>query len=560
MTTLAATYARFSTDKQDAASITDQVRRCRKYADDHDLEVVAEYSDEARSGATMRRNGLTRLLSAAGARDRQFTTILVYDLARLSRDLGDTWQMVFGTLAAKGVHVIDCTTGRASNEQGARLTFGMTALVNDAFLDSTRVGTHRGLERRAHADYHTGGRCFGYSTTPVPNPGNAESPYHVLVIDDGERVVVLRIFTMYAEGAGFRQIAATLNVEGILAPYDKDKLGYRKAAGRGWSAGTIRAILQNKRYIGKLTWNRRQWYRDPLTKKKKYKTRPEAEWITHDRPEIRIVDDLLWKRVQLRIGRREKRDLGTPRHREERSPSPLSGLLWCGCCGSRMTVAGGGKGGLYRNFKCAANHVKGAEVCGNSTGIAEVKTLAGISSLLSSGLALLDQRQAFQRFTSTFRRLLSERTRATATPPTELSAVEADIKRESAAVGRLLDALVDAGKSEALLQRLRETEARLETLKARREGMQAPVAASKVPLPSADRLRSLFHEVEAALQSSPEEAQAALGARLGKITLTPKETEDGPVYVLETTFKMEPAALIGGGRTGTLYDGCGARI
>ena len=55
---------------------------------------------------------------------------------------------------------------------------------------------------------------------------------------------------------------------------------------------------------------------------------------------------------------------------------------------------------------------------------------------------------------------------------------------------------------------------------------------------------------EAALRASPEAARQALAKGLGTITL--KETEDGPVYVLETTFEMEPAALIGGGRTGTL--------
>jgi DNA invertase Pin-like site-specific DNA recombinase len=37
----AALYARFSTDKQDARSIDDQLRRCRAYAEAHGLAVVA---------------------------------------------------------------------------------------------------------------------------------------------------------------------------------------------------------------------------------------------------------------------------------------------------------------------------------------------------------------------------------------------------------------------------------------------------------------------------------------------------------------------------------------
>lgn len=554
-----AIYARFSTEKQDRRSIEDQVDRCRRYAAQRGLEVVAEFADEAQSGATTHRAGLQRLLTETRARDCRFKTVLVDDQSRLSRDLTD-YLVLERSFTARGIEFIDRASGRSSLDKSSKTMGVVTGLINDIFLDDLRDKTHRGLEGRANRDLHTGGRCFGYTTEKHPNPADAERPLCVLRVEESEAPVVLRIFGAYAEGGGYRQIAAGLNAEGIRAPYDKPDLGYSMAAGRGWSGGTVRAILQNERYIGKLTWNRRQWYRDPETKRQKYRLRPESEWVVRDRPDLRIVDDILWRRVQLRFGRRERRALGTPRQREERAPSPLSGLLWCGVCGSRMTVTGGGKGGLYRNFKCAANHVKGVEVCANGAGIAEGKTLGGVSSLLSSALELLEHRGAFLRFTATFRRLLSERTRAVAAPPAELAAVEADIKRESAAVEKLMDALVDAGKSEALLRRLTEVEARLKTLKSRREGMQAPVAASKVPLPSAARLRELFEEVEAALRASPEDAQRALAARLGRITLTPKETEDGPVYVLETTLKMEPATLVEGGRFGTLLDGCGARI
>jgi len=58
-----AIYARFSSDKQSAASIHDQVRKCREYAQAHGWEILDGhiYSDEAISGATAERAGLKRL-------------------------------------------------------------------------------------------------------------------------------------------------------------------------------------------------------------------------------------------------------------------------------------------------------------------------------------------------------------------------------------------------------------------------------------------------------------------------------------------------------------------
>src|SRR5262245_15211535 len=170
-TTPAAIYARYSTDRQDARSIDDQVRRCRAHAATNGLDVRAEYSDAATSGAHVEREGMQKLLAAARARSGPpFQIVLVDDLSRLSRDLGDTWQIVFRDLASAGVRVIDVTTGLASDGAGARLTFGALALVNDTFLQLVRAETHRGLEGRALAGFSTGGRCYGYATVQEDNP------------------------------------------------------------------------------------------------------------------------------------------------------------------------------------------------------------------------------------------------------------------------------------------------------------------------------------------------------------------------------------------------------
>src|SRR5690349_19661203 len=139
----AAVYARFSTEKQDSRSIDDQVRRCRQVADQRGWEVVGDYSDAAVSGTHVDRVNLQRLLK--DARRRDFDLVVVDDLSRLSRDLGATWQIIFGDLAACGVHVVDSSTGRSSNDPGARLEIGVKALLNDQYIEQIRRQTHRGL-------------------------------------------------------------------------------------------------------------------------------------------------------------------------------------------------------------------------------------------------------------------------------------------------------------------------------------------------------------------------------------------------------------------------------
>lgn len=89
---LVAIYARYSSDRQDARSIDDQLRRCRAYAAGHGFRVGAEFSDAAKTGANVEREGMQRLLAAArNGRGSAFGVVLVDDLSRLSRDLGDTW-------------------------------------------------------------------------------------------------------------------------------------------------------------------------------------------------------------------------------------------------------------------------------------------------------------------------------------------------------------------------------------------------------------------------------------------------------------------------------------
>src|SRR5512141_2358558 len=107
-----AIYARFSTDHQDASSIAQQEYRCRRTAEARGWTVVAVYADHAKSGKSLDRPEMERLLTDVRQRGGAgFDVLMVDDLSRLSRDLADTMPLVYRELPTCGIQLFDCTTG-----------------------------------------------------------------------------------------------------------------------------------------------------------------------------------------------------------------------------------------------------------------------------------------------------------------------------------------------------------------------------------------------------------------------------------------------------------------
>ena len=99
----AVVYARVSTNEQaeHGFSLPSQVEACRKYADQNDFNVIAEFSDEY-SGRELERPGLdeVRKLIGAGSID----ALIVYSGDRLTRDTGHTLKLRRSRHRAGGWH------------------------------------------------------------------------------------------------------------------------------------------------------------------------------------------------------------------------------------------------------------------------------------------------------------------------------------------------------------------------------------------------------------------------------------------------------------------------
>jgi site-specific DNA recombinase len=559
----AAVYARFSTKRQDARSIDDQVRECRRFAETRGCQLVAVFEDSGTSGATLERSGLQQLLAEAATPACRFGRVIVHDLSRLSRDLGDTWRLVFDDLEGQDVVVDDVTTGISSDNSAARTTFGALALVNDMTRQSVRQQTHRGLKGRALADFHTGGRCYGFTTVREENPADPAHPRALVVVDQTESAIVKRIFRAYADGAAPRVIAALLNAENVPAPYDRT--GYAKQAGQGWSHTTVRAILRNERYIGTFVWNRRVWKRAGAKKRRVPRLRPESEWIRRDRPELAIVDKPLWNAVQSRSAERS-RQANVPKQRRSGPTSALSGLLRCGMCGNRMSIFGSKEkaGVVYRNFACSANRSKGVEVCPSCNQYSELKLLIAMTETVRVSLG---HRDLTKRFLESFEKHWARQEARHATS-TASDAVRSEIRSVEAKRDRLVRAVEDGGDAfgavvdrlRALEQQLRDLRQRLSaTLDAERE--QGNVL-DQVEKPTPAQLLAALGELDAVFRAAPAEANAALSARITDVVVAPRPTKDAG-FSLEfalktTTAALGRAAVVGSEVSGT--DGCGGRI
>ncbi|HKV45079.1 MAG TPA: recombinase family protein, partial [bacterium] len=223
--------------------------------------------------------------------------------------------------------------------------------------------TRRGLEGAVLRGLSAGGRAFGYRSEPVKDD-TGRVIGHRRVIDPAEAEVVRYIYQLYASGLIPRAIAQRLNQERVPAP--------RTARGRrtgSWMPSTIHGsskkgfgILNNPIYRGEVVWNRSAKVRDPETGRRIMRVRPRSEWTVAHAPDLRIVPQDLWERVQ---ARREQRawtqELAThgsrPRHL-------LSGLMLCAECGGRFVIKHHHRG--VRHYGCAVHADRGSAVCQNN--------------------------------------------------------------------------------------------------------------------------------------------------------------------------------------------------
>ena len=514
-----AIYARYSTDKQSPLSIEDQVRKCREFAARNGWEVLDTlvYTDEAMSGATDDRSGLQKLLAAATARAHSLDVILVDDTSRLSRKLADSLR-IFEQLRFAGVRLIFVSQGIDTDSEQAEVLMATHGIVDSLYIRELAKKTHRGVEGRALQGFHTGGRCFGYRSTPIEDPTRTDSygrPQILgvkLEVHPEQAAIVRRIFADYAAGDSLKTIAKRLNAEGIATPAP-----YRGQSHPSWAPSAISVMLHNDRYCGTVVWNRTQKVRDPGTGRRVQRVRPRTEWTVVDAPHLRIVSDEVWSAVKNRltavVGEFSNGEGKGLCSRSYSAQYLFSGFLKCGVCGSNIVLISGRGGVGWAKYGCPMNQNRG--MCANSVVVRRDR----LEAELIFGFKREVIREDLAAFAiAEFKRQLQARLDDTKTHLAEKRAKREKLKSE---IANLAHVIADGHKSAALLEELHRREAELEGIS--EELLATDARGQEARFLEIERfVKNRLQEIGALLAADVPRAKAELSKHCREIVLTPE--------------------------------------
>lgn len=543
-----AIYSRYSSEGQREASIEDQNRNCEAYAKRQGWTITARYADKAISGTQDEkgREGYASMLKAARA--KQFDVLLVDDLSRLSRDSMKTEEARRLFVFLK-IRLIGISDGIDTASKGHKALSGFKGLMNDMFLDDLAEKTHRGLAGQALKGNNCGGRNYGYKHVPTEHPTEKDEygrPRILAVrreIDPEQARWVKQIFEWFDKGKSPRQIASELNQRKIPSPGASYRRRNPCARYGTWSASVLHGelnratgILANPIYIGKLIWNRRKWVRNPETKRKAPELRPESEWIVTEHPELRIIPQELWDRVQER--RKAQKRWTTTR---PRSPKYLlSSLLKCAVCESNFVMQS------YYQYGCAGHKDRGPTVCHNSLRVSRTLAEEKILARLQRDLFTPEGLELFVKETT---RLLTERSRERQPDPSRLVEVEAEIANIMAAI----KAGIITPSTKGALEKAEAERARLQ-----RVFEEAPDRVITMLPRAKERYQTLIEGIGELSAKHLPQAREQVRTLLGDIWLNP--SPEGHLEATLTGRYEGLVMLLNNGKLGLNLRGCGERI
>lgn len=326
-------YGRLSTkDKQDSTlSFPSQRKACAEKVAELDGRIVCEFTDEER-GRRDDRAGWTELVrEAKEPESRRFNAVIVYSTSRLSRALFSALGYE-RELARAGVEVFySLSVGDQSSPEGRLIRHFFQAL--DQFeVEKLGREVRRGQTENTRQGYRNGGRPpYGYRLKrephPVPSRARVGDKKSKLAPDPERAPVIAEIFERFVSGWGYKEIANHLNRPGG-PPSPRHVDSKRNTAGK-WSKTTIRSMLENPVYTGRLYWNRLDFRavkqgEGPLVR------RDPAEWIeSTEAAHEPLVSVEQFELVQQEMRRRSNGTGGSPRRKPANRFYQLRGLVHC---------------------------------------------------------------------------------------------------------------------------------------------------------------------------------------------------------------------------------------
>jgi DNA invertase Pin-like site-specific DNA recombinase len=422
--------------------------------------------------------------------------IVVEDLSRLSRDIEHSASMR-KRFAFSGVRLIGIADGIDTLGNGGDLLYGVKSILSEQYLKDLADKTSRGLRDRAQVGRVTGALPYGYASAAAPD-GQGK----VAVIVAPQAAVVDRIFRMRAAGRSYRDIAKSLNDEGVEPPRGRQKDSRKRRD--GWAMSGVRSMLQNSKYAGRWTFGARTWKKSPTTGKRV--VRPgESPVIEVALPELRIVDEETWSRVQAinEEARERHATVGPSAYAREGGAStarrvyPMSTLIRCGVCGGPMVIEKTQK----PRYRCDASRGNGG-VCENSRTVMEDALREAFTSAM---LRYFDRPEVVTHLLEASK---TELARAQRSVPDEHDQAEKALAETRGKIENLVELASQGATPAAVLQKIRDLEARADKQERHLQELGAVLEPFDAPRP--EDVVARIRRLGALFDKSPKDAREAL--------------------------------------------------
>lgn len=355
-------YARLSKDDErngESLSIENQKLILEKYVFEQGWNLIDEYIDDGYSGTTFDIPGVQRLLE--DAKCGRINTIIVKDLSRFGRNyiqVGQYTDYIFPMYNIRFIALND-------NVDTSKNTTGMDMMpIMNVFNEWHSANTSKKIRAVIEANAKAG----KYRTTYAPYgyvKGTDEKK--LPIVDEPAASNVRRIFEMRASGISPKHIAMKFNDENIPIPsdYRTQKFGITpyRFSHHLWTCDVVKQILRNPTYLGHLVQLRTT---NISYKNKKQIRRPDDEKVVVYNTHEAIISQELWDKVK-----EVERSVSQGKAQGNQIVHPLSGLMYCVDCGSKMHIGWNNtrhsrKGPrIYRqaNYNCGGFKVFGTRIC-----------------------------------------------------------------------------------------------------------------------------------------------------------------------------------------------------
>lgn len=351
----AALYCRLSVDDGNfggSVSIETQKILLEQYCKDHKITDYKFYCDDGCSGTNFDRPSFKKMLSDID--EGKINLVIVKDLSRFGRNYVEAGMYV-QRFTDSNIRFIAADDNYDSLVNSDDLLFPIKNVVNEMYARDVSKKTKAAKKAKARAGQFIGSKApFGYKIDP--------NDRHHLIIDNPASEVVRRIFRLASEGIGYNKMAKSFREEKVLTPiayFNLNNPDYFKSdywrKEFDWHVTSIRAILDNEVYLGRLVYGKQ---RNKSMKSKEKVRNPKDEWIVVENCHEPIITQELWNKVHKILN---------AKHRPAKTGEVqmFAGLLYCSDCGHALTYSQRKRkdGSYHGAYSCWMYKTHGKEYC-----------------------------------------------------------------------------------------------------------------------------------------------------------------------------------------------------